>query len=208
MLKSNLLKAALCFLCFGFGGSSCITAKPLQESPGAQNTEHLESLAALTMSTPGGDRYEGGPVVIQIVEGANPPVHISLTATSSAGKTQTALLGASLEMLAGRKLALQIGRRPLRAGGGVVSRQAEGRSTTMADGTVQLELGDEGVLRRTLLDRRVRVTAIEGSYELSCWVRPETLGHPANGSQSPGMSVQVEDDDFHSDFCKRFAPLR
>ncbi len=160
------------------------------------------------MNTPRGVRYEGGPVVIQVIEGANPPVQISLSASAGAHESQSALLGVSLEMLLRRKLALQIERRPLRAGGGIISRQTEGRLTTIGGGTAQLELVEDRGVRGELRDSRGQVTALEGTYALSCWVLPETLGGSGNGSGSPGMIERVEDEDFQSEFCKRVADLR
>jgi hypothetical protein len=167
------------------------------------------SRAQLTMIGEDGTQYEGPVLVIQCIEAHDPPVQGTVTAGAKNGKVWTARFGSSVEMLLARSITIELQRRPLRVGVGVVAYGSGDRLTAVQKGVLQLQVGkDQIIAGRATANSKEASVRFAGQYGLSCWVRPETLGLSPNGTGSSGTSERVEDDAFQSDFCRRVDDLR
>jgi len=202
--KTSRLPRKLWYFCIALA-VGCSQVEIRRSSP----REEPVSPAQLTLTGADGTRYEGEPLIIQVVESADPPVQASLAATAANGATWTALFGLSIEMLASRSMTIEVQRRPLRVGAGVVTHGSGDHPTPVREGTIRLQLGTgQSVSGSATADEQKASATFVGRYGLSCWVRPETLGLRPNGSGPSGVVERVEDESFQSEFCRRVAHLR
>jgi len=178
------------------------TQRSLPQEPGP-----AADTAGLILTGTDGLRYEGPPAFIQVAESADPPVQASLTAAAANGATWTATFGLSIETLSMGEATIEVARRPLHAGGGVVTQGPSDRRVTAQRGRIQLQIGPDRVFNGRA-DVDAAGLTFTGRYVLSCWVRPETLGLRPNGTGPVGSVERVEDATFQSDFCKRLLKKR
>lgn len=147
--------------------------------------------------------------MIQVAESGDLPVMVSWTATAQDGSTSSATLGLSLDMLAARSFTGEIRKRPVSVGTGVAAHGTGEAPPLVEQGTVTMKLGPGRTVSGTATLGSNRGTAtFSGSYELSCWVRPQVLGRRPNGRGPAGGVERLEDESFRSAFCKRVARLR
>ena len=163
----------------------------------------------VTVTSDRGGRYEGNVAAIDVREVGTPAVEISLWAEGPGG-AWSAGFGLSAEALLSGAGTVRLGLFPLGPSVGNLAVGPSDDPEPVESGTLSFTLRAEtrGIEGRATTSPGEGSASFEGGYVLRCWVRPESLGLPANGEVEPGMVILVPDERGASEFCRRFAELR
>ncbi|WP_437645661.1 hypothetical protein [Sorangium sp. So ce362] len=161
--------------------------------------------AELHVTTRDGSLFEGGPMDIRLMENGGPTAQALISARADDGRVWSAVMGLSLDQVFGATVELR--HEPLSEGAGTVSFGEAEAPQHVESGTLSFSLESGRTVRGVAdISPQDASAEFEGRYNLSCWVRPESLGQPRNGE---GVGVeQIQDAEFASPFCSPMAHLR
>jgi hypothetical protein len=163
----------------------------------------------VTVTSDRGVRYEGNVAAIDVREVGTPAVEVSLWAEGPGG-AWSAGFGLSAEALLSGAGTVRLGLLPLGPSVGNLAVGPSDDPVLVESGSLSFTLtaATRGIEGRATTSPGDGSASFQGGYVLRCWVRPESLGLPANGEVEPGMVLLVPDERGASEFCRHFAELR
>ena len=173
-----------------------------------------ESAAAsfpLEVTLEDGTVLRGPHLSVSILDGADGVIQLAVDGQDEDGQVGWSAIGvAAVDDLDDGELTFAMRKLPLEDGIANVARHhGEGSYVGAEAGDLEVSLGDDGQADGVATATPVEVSAaFDGPYSVSCWVAPEALGQEPNGTGDPGGAVRIQDEDFESEFCRRFAAWR
>lgn len=203
MLRSYVAAAVV------FSASSLFACDDL-DTAGLPRAPAPDKRPNLLAEAENGRRFHGSPIRIAVLHGANPEVQITIQASAEDGTIWSAMIGESTESLLNGEVNATLSRTQLKPRVANVALLQRGtRGARAVDGTLEATLSSGRVLTGAVrAEPNDLSVSLLGRYVVSCWVHPGELGSLDVGHGDGTVVARVEDVDFHTNFCRRFAHLR